>query len=272
MANTSFNDNLQQNPLSNSAQNNAAAKDDTVTLSSTGGFALDQILDNDPGSAIYQDLPLVVTGGTGSVEYDEDSQTFQVYGDVTSFEYVIRLANGTYSKATVTLNDQVGPSAADLLFEETFSGYTSTLGWETINLATNLWTGQTTVEIIHDGYEGLYGPDPDAYWLDTQASPGGIDISHEVMDANAGQALISFTAAYQQFDAWTVTGALEFLWNGVVVKSISTADFTAANQFLDFSVVVDSLINNTLEIRHTGVPSNVGFALDSVTVNDWIIV
>lgn len=263
MANTSFNDTLKQNPLSNSAQNNAAAKDDTVTLSSTGGFALDQILDNDPGSAIYQDLPLVVTGGTGSVEYDEDTQTFQVYGDVTSFEYVIRLANGTYSKATVTLD---GPppgtsGAGDLLFQDTFSGF-----------ASSLWTGSGALEVVPDGYQGIVGPNPDGYWLDTQASPGGIDITHAVQDANAGKALISFTAAYQEFDGWVVTGALEFLWNGVVVKSISTADFTAANQFLDFSVVVDSLVDNSLEIRDTGSASYVGFALDSVTVNDWIIV
>ena len=271
MANT-FNANQQQTPTSNSAMHNGAAKDDTITLPDDGIIALDQILANDPGSAIYQDLELVVTG-TGSVVYDPDSETFQVEGDVSSFVYTIRLANGTYSTATVTLEDDEGPGTlADVLFEDTFSGYTLT-GFSA-DLSTNSWTGTTSAEIVADGYEGIVGPDADGYWLDTQASPGGIDISHVVQDANAGNALISFTAAYQQFDAWVVTGELEFLWNGVVVKSISTADFAAANQFLDFSVVVNSDVDgeNILQIRDTGDPSNVGFALDSVTVNDWIIV
>lgn len=273
MANT-FKDNQQQTPTSNSAMHNGAAKDDTVTLSADGIIALDQILANDPGSAIYQDLDLVVTG-TGSVVYDPDSETFQVEGDVSSFVYTIRLANGTYSTATVTLEDGGPGTLADVLFEDTFSGYTTAPVWGIGDLATNGWTGTTNAEIVAYGYQGLLtGTDPDGYWLDTQASPGGIDISHVVQDANAGNALISFTAAYQQFDGWVATGELEFLWNGVVVKSISTADFAAGNQFLDFSVVVNSDIDgeNILQIRDTGIDSYVGFALDSVTVNDWIIV
>jgi len=269
MANT-FNANQHQTPTGTSAINNGAAKDDTVTLPGDGIIALDQILANDPGSAIYQDLELVVTG-TGSVVYDPDSETFQVTGDVSSFVYTIRLANGTYSTATVTLEEEGGPGTlGSVLFEDTFSGYA--LNGFSADLSTNSWTGDTLVEIVADGYMGIVGPEADGYWLDTQASPGGLDISHVVNDT--GQAQIEFTAAYQQFDGWVVTGALEFLWNGVVVKSITTADFAAANQFLEFSVVVDSDIDgvNTLQIRDTGTDSWVGFALDSVTVNDWIVV
>ena len=70
--------------------------------------------------------------------YDDVHQTFQVTGDVTSFEYMIRLANGTYSKATVTLESH-GPEAlaGDVLLQETFSGITSTP-----------WTGTGNLEMV----------------------------------------------------------------------------------------------------------------------------
>lgn len=275
MAKFSFKDNSQQTPTSNSATNSNAAKDDAVTLSPTGTFTLADILGNDADSAIFQPDLLQVTGGTGTLEYFPDTETFQVTGEVTSFEYMVRMANGTYSKATVTLeggDGPVDPQAGDQFLHETFGEYTTSPTYDHCDLAEGGWTGTTVdSELCHYGYLGMTGSAPDGYYLDTQRSPGGIDIAHAVQDLNAGQALISFTAAFPDIDGWIpVNGTLDFLWNGVVVKSISTADFAGGNQFTDFSVVVNSLVENTLQIQHIGIPTNAGFALDSVTVSDWI--
>ncbi len=163
------------------------------------------------------------------------------------------------------------PEAGDVLFEETFSGYTAELTYGLGDLSTTGWTGTTAdAEICYDGYAGVVGTDADEYWLDTQKSPGGMDITHAVADVNGGQALISFTAAYQPLSS----GTLEFLWNNQVVKSISSADFAGANMFATFTVLVDSDVDgtNTLQIRDTGMESNFGFALDGVIVNDWLII
>ena len=279
MANSStFNGKLEPS-LQISDPHTGSAKDDNVTLSPTNTFTLDDILGNDPGSAIFQPGSIVVTGAPGSgIYYDADLGIFHVTGNVTSFDYMIQMANGSYSTATVTLDGGAGAAAGVIRFEETFDGYTEAMPWGYGDLSTNGWTGTTNAEIVQDGYQTvLVGTDPDADWLDTQGSPGAINITHDVVD-DGGNALISFTAAYQEFVSDSVsyvTGdTLEFVWNGAVVMTISAAGFPEANQFLDFSVVVDSESDgdNTLQIRDTAGLEYVGFALDSVTVNDWIIV
>jgi hypothetical protein len=280
MAKLTFkNDNDQQTPESTSALHNGAAKDDQVTLSADNTFSLADLLVNDPGSAIYCEIEgtTKVTGGDGQIIYDSESMTFEVVGNVTSFEYMIRLANGTYSMATVTVDAYVPPCephVGDSLFLEDFSSYVASGPYGTFNLATTGWVGGGSAEVVMDGYLGvLTGPDADSSWLDTQGSPGGLDLTHAVTDDGGGKAQISLMVAVQQHSNLTTTGELQIYWNNTLVQTITTASLGDVNTFHEVSVLVDSISGvdaNTLEIKDTGV-GFVGFAVDSVSVNDWIL-
>lgn len=255
------NPNENQTEDSHSALMNNAAKDDIMCATGDGAktINLSDLLSNDPGSAQF------VSFGEGVTLVGED---YVLAAGLTSFEYTIRLANGTYSTAQVTLHDPVG----DSLFLEDFGSYTTADPWAAVDLTGGGWTyvAGADTEVVKDGYQGIDG-NLGGYWLDTQNSPGGIDISHNVDDANGGKAQLVLSVATEQFAEWTTGGTLEVSWNGAVVMTIDPSQFAAANAFQDFTVVVDSNMGaNTLEIADTADATYVGFALDAVQVFDWV--
>jgi hypothetical protein len=162
-----------------------------------------------------------------------------------------------------------------MLFAEHFGTYPTSGNFFVADLSATGWvsTGAIT-EIVQNGYMGVSGSDAD-YWLDTQGSPGGIDISHAVTDGNGGQAQVSLSLAVQQFDTFITSGDLQIIWNGQLVDTVTTAELLAlgpARTFHEVNIVVNTLAGpnaNTLELRDTGV-GFVGFALDSVQVHDWV--
>jgi hypothetical protein len=167
-------------------------------------------------------------------------------------------------------------SEGPAIFSETFAAYPTTAEWHVADLSLTGWTSTGGLtEVAGNGFNGVSGADG-GFWLDTQGTPGGIDISHKVTDANGGKAEVSLLLAVQQFDTWTTSGDLQVIWNGQLVETITAAEILqmgAPNTFREVNLVVNSVAGvdaNTLELRDTGV-SFVGFALDSVTVYDWIV-
>lgn len=252
---------------------NNAAKDDALSISglTQTTFNLSQLLANDPGSAQF-----VSFAGAG-VSYDALTGDFTVdpsaAGFTGEFTYIVRLANGTYSQASV---DFAVGQAGQSLFMENFGSYITSAQWVTANLASTGWTygvGSAGTEVVVDGYMGIDGTEGGA-WLDTQGSPGPINISHAVGDTNDGQALLTFSVAAQEFGSFESAGTLDFYWNGMLVESVDRSELGANGVFQEFNLVVDSAAGgaNTLTIQDTGPATVVGFALDYVQVSDWIIV
>lgn len=261
-------ENDHQTPTSRSALVNGAAKDDAVVLTEDHTFTLAQLLANDPRCAKF-----VSFTGDG-ISYDPETHIFTASDDATGFDYVIRMANGTYSHAHVDLEqpEVEEAQAGGSLFLENFGSYTTTDGFAVVDLSTGGWTSTGgATEVVKDGYQGIVGNDG-GYWLDTQATPGGVDITHAVTDANGGKAQLTISVAAQQFGSFETTGTLDVVWNGVLVDTITVAELGDFNTFHEFSWVVDSVAGaNAVEIHDTGPAVVVGFALDAVQVNDWIV-
>lgn len=256
---------------------NNAAKDDLVCTMKTE-FSVQDLMANDPGSAAFVgfgdgDDP-IPTG----VAFNATTQMLTVDWALVpdGFDYTIRMANGTYSTAHV---GGVAPVEGDSLFLDSFETYTDTTaldeGWGIVaSLAEHGWTSTgAPAEIVESGYQGIVSLNG-INWLDTQATGGGIDITHVVSDSNGGFAQITLSVATEVFPGYATGGTLDVYWNGVLVDSINptlgAGDFTANNTFKDFTYVVASDVDglNDLRIVDTASPTNVGFAVDLVGVSD----
>lgn len=258
---------------SKSATVNSAAKDDTL-VSYT--FTKEDLLANDPGGAL-KNMDTMIIDDPNVVDNGDGTYTYSGPADGT-FSYSVQMASGTWSTAEVSFDVPCDPHAGDQLFFDNFSSYTTAQLWGTADLSSGGWTSTgSATEVVADGYQGVLTGDSitgGTYWLDSAGSPGGIDIETSVNDANGGQAQIVLNVATQQFGTYTTdpNTELDIIWNGVTVGSITASDFDAANAFEDFSFVVDSNTgSNSLQIVDTNTNSYVGFAIDSVQVNDWLI-
>src|SRR5262249_41615788 len=124
--------------------------------------------------------------------------------------------------------------AGDLLFSENFDGYVQLadsplFGVVDLN-AKSGWTGAANTELGANGYAGIpttSGDDTSAYWLDTQNSPGGIDISHGFVDPTGDKAQLSFDIAVQSLNyqgqhyETDPNAAIEFKIDGATVASFT---------------------------------------------------
>ena len=126
-----------------------------------------------------------------------------------------------------------------------------------------------------------------ALWLDTQNTPGQINISHEFTDATAAVAgvtsVLSFDIAKQDL---TYLGneyqtdpdaSFEFRIDNVAVATISASDLAANNTMYHFEFDIASYADNTddvhtLSLVDTSTNMDVtGFSIDSIQINDWIV-
>ena len=269
-----------------SAQHSQAAKDDCLTLNAFGTYNISDLLANDPGSAhnVTINLPGVTVGADGA---------FTLPWGVTDFSYTEQMANGTYATAQVHVAAKAGaelvqnwsfedarPGAASggssLVDGVPAGGYTggaSLPGWTNLNPSVSL-------EVVTTQYGGFSTPPtnvPDTHWLDTQGSPGGIDIS-QVLQTAAGQAHLEFVVAKEP-DITVPGGAvyqqdpnevLHVILGGNEIAALKTSDFPAAGVFKTFDFDANVAAGTTLEIKSTGANTNVGFALDSVSVRQMI--
>ena len=183
------------------------------------------------------------------------------------------------------------PHVGENIFTENFDFYPETQQYfdppgtfvfgTTDLTAANGWTNASYVELGANGYGNIASTSGDA-WLDTQNSPGPIDISHTFKDANGGQAQLSFDIGTQSLDylgqhyATNPDAAFEFRIDGATVASFTAADFAQPNVMEHHEVVFDTGApgtDHTLELVDvTGVAGQfTGFSIDSVQINDWLV-
>lgn len=168
-------------------------------------------------------------------------------------------------------------------------GFTTQLtlpGWTTV-------AGSAPLEVINSPYGG--GPDAGPYVttngthaLDSLASPGNIDIKQTFVNVdNAAMMHFEIGAAAQKVGNLVPPAGshTDIIVNGVVVKSISIADFTQPggpngsgqidynhNHLFAFDVAMNHVGNNgggsqinTVEIKSVGPVGFVGFAVDYIS-------
>ncbi len=182
-----------------------------------------------------------------------------------------------FSDKTVSLGDL--PIASELLSNGSFEeGQATNLSGYTSLTSVPSWTtnsGSAALEVCAAGYRGVYGGD--GHWLDTQSSPGGIDISQAV-DVNAGVAGrdVTLSVVVAAGNMTSQNEDLQFLLNDSVVADIGLSDFNGnLNTFKEFSfnLIAQDGFNN-LRIRSVSTDasggSDYGFSLDrvSLTIGD----
>ena len=207
---------------------------------------------------------------------------------------------GTWSQADVDVTapePEVTPHLGVNLFTENFDGYADDDVspndlFAVVDLnAKSGWTGDGAghTELGADGYGTIPDTSPstdDIYWLDTQNSPGPINISHEFTDTTAAvgdkTSVLSFDIAKQQLDyngqhyETDLNASFEFRIDGVTVAQFDAADFASLNTMEHVEVDISGYANagdtHTLELVDTsGVSGFTGFAVDSIQINDWIV-
>jgi hypothetical protein len=286
---------MAQSPTSKSTLVNNAAKDDMVGCDGDLTFTIADLLANDPGGAAKTAAQFFF----GSTADDQANQALYMHdhgitdnGDGTftatagmDFSYFVQIGNkGTWSKADVDV-----AHAGQTFFSEGFDSYASPGElehgyWFAANLSSGGWSSQYG-EVV----EGEHAPeklaatssaaDDRGFWLDTQNSPGGINISHDFNDSAGGYVEISFDLGLQAFtspDGTTyhtaANATLDVLLDGVLVDTILASDITEDNVMQHFSYVVNdgAAGTHTIGFQDTTEANYVGFALDSIAVKDWV--
>jgi hypothetical protein len=144
------------------------------------------------------------------------------------------------------------------------------------------WTalpGSAPVEIVQSPYSGISSIHG-THWIDTQASPGGIDIEQtfnvpRTTTINQPVALtIKVAAAWEDIGGQTTNpnDVLQITVDGSLTQEINIHNFTDAhgnidfNQFKTFTSTIQVEPGaHTIEIHDVGPASNVGIAVDAVS-------
>ncbi len=305
---------MTQTPFKKQVPINNAAKDDTVgTVDGVHTFSINDLLANDPGGAakvsigtqfFFGDDPTKSSPADqaaymaehGIVKISDDNGgTYDIGVGATDFNYFVQIGNsGTWSEAHVTVNAPVPHTGVDL-FTENFDGYAGQMFQDhgaTVFEVTDLnvasgWSGAGHTELGADGYGGVPATSGGAggFWLDTQNSPGGVDISHGFIDNTAPVAgktsVLSFDVAKQSLDyqgqhyATDPNAAFTFKIDGVAVATVHASDLAISDQMyhFDFNIAAyaDPGIQHTLELVDTSPDAYTGFSIDSIHIHDWII-
>jgi hypothetical protein len=265
-----------------SLANNNAAKDDSLTFGN-GIYSTGDLLANDPGSAKF--VGFVNADGSPDADITRNPDgTFLVKPGVTHFSYEIQVGNGTYSIANVDVSAQQGPVAGPELvnnwsFEQdqttsggAYAAFQTLPGWNTD-------VGSAALEVVSKGCSGIQD---DGHWLDTQASPGPIDIS-QVLNMTAGEhAQMAFQVAAEDIAAANLTTSanevLKVNFGGETVAQVTLDDFRTGpggaidyNNFHTFYASVVGGTDDTLRLVSSGASNNVGFAVDSVSVKALVM-
>ena len=121
------------------------------------------------------------------------------------------------------------------------------------------------------------------FWLDTQNSIGPINLSHTFINSAAAAsdgvtAVLSFDIAKQNLGAIGTTdpnATFEFRVDDKVIK-IAAADIDAFNTMQHFEVKLAEYTDlsdstHTLSLVDTTGFMYIGFAVNSIQINDWVI-
>ncbi|MDQ0324084.1 hypothetical protein QO002_006291 [Pararhizobium capsulatum DSM 1112] len=313
---------MAQTPTSPSALINNAAKDDVVGLNGDFNFTISDLLANDPGGAAKVNIGtqfffgdsapaagipsigdqvsyLAAHGITAHLNAAGTAfVSFDIGESATDINYFVQIGNkGTWSQAHVDVSAPdpvVVPHLGGNLFTENFDNIpaehvwvASGSVWQQVDLnAAHGWTGAAYSELGADGYlevETTSGATGQAFWLDTQNSPGPINISHDFIDGTAPvdgkTAVLSFDIAKQDFDGHFTPAneSFEFRIDGQTVAQIDASDLTNAGQMYHYEVNIAGYADNTDSthtlslVDTTGEFHFNGFSVDSVQINDWVV-
>lgn len=254
--------------------------------------------------------------------HDNGNGTFTLLSgaDINDFDYFVQIGNkGTWSQAHVTVDDRPDapppePHAGDLLFEENFDTYGNLDhgSYGTVNLSQGPSSGPSVghgwaIKGDDDEWHGVSGEvtqgqgipnsiesTSGGYWLDTQNSPGGIDITNWFVDPTGGDFLLSFDLGIHDFgtgpkEETNDHATFQVKVDGIVVADLSYKDvFAKAASQHDgqgtevmghFDLVVPDSSEGTTAHTISFVDTTpqvdggnyVGFALDTIQVHDWLI-
>jgi hypothetical protein len=221
----------------------------------------------------------------------EDGVTFHINPGATDFQYMVQIGNkGTWSAANV---DVTAPAhAVGSLFSENFDGYAGdviesngTPVAEVTNLNTaSGWVGAEHTELGANGYGGIKTTSGD-FWLDSQNSPGGIDISHtftdtteavqgttSVLSFDIGIQSLAFNGQHYETDP---NASFDLKIDGAVVAQLKASDseFATPNKMVHIDIPIESYAaagtQHTLELIDTSAPGYTGFAIDTIHIHDW---
>jgi hypothetical protein len=174
------------------------------------------------------------------------------------------------------------------LFTENFDGLATNAAnpqFAVVDLSAHGWTGAAHTELGANGYGGIAttsGTATSAYWLDTQNSPGGIDISH-TFTSDKSHVELSFDIGTQSLDyqgnhyATDPNAKFDFKIDGKVVAELTAAQVDAAahgpDHMAHFEVAANVGVGaHTLElVDATANPGYAGFAVDSIHIHDLIV-
>lgn len=239
------------------------------------------VADPDSGQAHFLAPTAAALHGTyGDFTFNDGAWTYALNNGAANVQ---ALANNQVVHDTLTVTSQDGTATqlidvaivgeehlAQLLANNSFEGgsisSTQIPGW------TN--QGGTFLEVVGNTFLGIGG---DGHLLDTQGTPGGITIAQSVDVITGDHATLSFSVAAELLSDGRHPGStLSFTWDGVVVKSVTEADFIDANGNMQWNTlktftvdVVGQAGADTLSIHDSGT-GNVGFALDGVRVDGWV--
>jgi hypothetical protein len=272
--------------------------DGGVKLSSTGlgKAALDGTTTTGLEKSTY-----LTAGESYTIEYDIDWATLDTLG-------VRATSTSTAEGSIKAVDNEITGQIGENLFTENFDGYAGTYfsdGGEVVFAQVNLnqangWTGETvSSELGADGYGGIPNTSPDAtpesdqdlFWLDTQNSPGPINISHEFTDETDAVGGITSKLSFDIATQWLNFAGNDYqtdpdasfavLIDGDPVAEFSKLShpdlFVSPNQMQHVSVDITEYAGagntHTLQLVDTTAGTNLytGFAIDSIQINDWVI-
>jgi Flp pilus assembly pilin Flp len=126
------------------------------------------------------------------------------------------------------------------------------------------WTSNNgrNFELHKSGWQGVFSVNGD-YWLDTNASPGHMDISQSITNLHsAAPYRLTLWAGDRDSD---LDGEAEVYWNGSLIGTLNP---TEEDLMQEFKFIVESLEGanktNTIRILDTGDNDSNGLSLDQV--------
>ena len=190
-----------------------------------------------------------------------------------------------------------------LLWEENFDNYNVNPmadTWGTVNLTDRYqmdghawatkdgnggWLPVTGEVVKGNAFPDSIASTSGEYWLDTQNSPGGINIANWFHDDTGGKFVLSFDMGTHDFGSGPMqetaaNASFEVRVDGQTIKTITTGDFAQHDVMQHFELEVnvgngDAAGNHLIEFVDTTPQADggnyVGFALDTIQIHDWVV-
>jgi hypothetical protein len=247
----------------------------------------------------------------GIIDNHDGTYTLKSGSDTLDFDYFVQIGNkGTWSQAHVDVVDRpdapppvVHHGDGDLLFLENFDTYASSGNlshgsWGEVNLGIGSLQPDGTNHgwAIDQGgqWASVSGEiaqtSPDNFWLDTQNSPGGIDMTNWFVDPTGGDFHLSFELGIRDFGSGPKmetdpSAVLKVLVDNKEVGSVSYQNVLSkagTDHMAHFDFTYDGNGSAATPTGHnisfvdatppTDGGNYVGFMLDNIQVHDWLVV